>query len=80
MKEQYELKETYKTASGEYTFQEQKREEEQTFNNTIIEYMQTGGKKLRAVWGLPGCGKSYLMKRIVGQLNTEKNGDDVITF
>ena len=77
MKEKYELKETYKTASGEYTFQVQKREEEQDFNNTITDYMKNGEKKLLAVWGLPGCGKSYLMKRIVGQLNKEKNRDAI---
>ena len=77
MKEKYEFTEIYKTASREYIFQEQKRKEEQTFIDKITHYMENGEKELLAVWGVPGCGKSYLMKKIVRKLNKEKNSDTI---
>lgn len=77
-KQWYSVKETYKTASGEYTFQEQKRKEEKDFYDVIDNYMENGEKRLLAVWGLPGCGKSYLLKKIVGQsVSREKDGNEI---
>ncbi len=71
-KEEFIMEETYKTINGEYKFRGQKREEELYFYEEIKNYIEDGRKKLLTVWGLPGCGKSYLMRKIVGQLNMEK--------
>ena len=77
MNKKYELNEIYKTASGEYTFQEQIRTEESVLKEKMAEYMENGEKRLLAVRGLPGCGKSYLMKKVVGELNKDKRWDSV---
>lgn len=71
------LGETYRTASGEHMFRGQKRQEEEKFNDKITGYEKQGGRKLLTVWGLPGCGKSYLMKRIVGQLYQGKQNNTI---
>ena len=75
--ENYEFKEIYNTASKEYVFREQKRGEEQYFDNIIDGYLETGNRKLLTVWGLPGCGKSYLMKGIVRKLNKGEKANPV---
>ncbi|MCI8749196.1 MAG: hypothetical protein HFH67_15275 [Lachnospiraceae bacterium] len=78
MKKEYSLEETYKTAGGEFTFQEQKRTEEEYFNRKITDYIENGKREMLTVWGLPGCGKSYLMKKIVGRLNNNTEYRDKI--
>lgn len=75
--EEFKVEETYKTISGEYRLRGQKRKEEPYFYDEIKQYMKDRNRRLLTVWGLPGCGKSYLMKRIVGQLNM-KTGENNI--
>ncbi len=50
MQEKCKLKETHKTVSGEYTFHEQKRVEEQNFNSALTNYLRNGEKKLLTVF------------------------------
>lgn len=77
MKKKYALEETYKTTSGEFIFQDQKRTEEKYFNDRIADYIENGKRRMLTVWGLPGCGKSYLMKKIVVRLNDKENGENI---
>lgn len=52
MKKEYALEETFKTTGGEFTFQEQKRTEEEYFNKKITDYIENGKRGMLTVWGV----------------------------